>query len=127
MKKILFFIAIASFSTIGFTSCSEDDAVMEIPAPNPNPNVNQQLKIATDAPFIRDKNMYFKELGKGPVKFTTTSGSTTIADVVYYVDGVKINGNSYIHTTIANVKVQARRAGFVDSEIITIQFAQKPF
>jgi len=127
MKKILFFIAIASFSTIGFTSCSEDDAVMEIPTPNPNPNVNQQLKIATDAPYIEDKKMYFKELGKGPVKFTTTSGSNTIADVIYYVDGVKINGNTYTHTTIANVKVQARRAGFVDSEIITVQFAQKPF
>ena len=52
MKKILFFIAIASFSTIGFTSCSGDDAVVEIPTPNPNPNVNQQLKIATDAPYI---------------------------------------------------------------------------
>jgi len=127
MKKILFFIAIASFSTIGFTSCSEDDAVMEIPTPNPNPNVNQQLKIATDAAYIKDKNMYFKELGKGPVKFTTTSGSNTITDVVYYVDGVKINGSTYTHTTIANVKVQARRAGFVDSEIITVQFAQKPF
>ena len=127
MKKILFFIAIASFSTIGFTSCSGDDAVVEIPTPNPNPNVNQQLKIATDAPYIEDKNMYFKELGKGPVKFTTTSGSNTIADVVYYVDGVKINGNTYAHSTIANVKVQAKRAGFLDSETITVQFAQKPF
>ena len=127
MKKILFFIAIASFSTIGFNSCSEDDAVMEIPTPNPNPNVGQQLRVSTDATYIRDKNMYFKELGKGPVKFTTNSGTNTIADAVYYVDGVKINGNTYTHTTIANVKVQAKRAGFVDSEIITVQFAQKPF
>lgn len=127
MKKILFFIAIASFSTIGFTSCSEDDAVVEIPTPNPNPNVGQQLKVTANTTYIKEKNMYFKELDKGPVKFTTTSGSNTIADVVYYVDGVKINGDTYTHITIANVKVQARRAGFVDSEIITVQFAQKPF
>ena len=127
MKKILFFIAIASFSTIGFTSCSEDDAVVEIPNPNPNPNVGQQLKVSADAAYIKDKNLYFKELGKGPVKFTTMSGSNTVADATYYVDGVKINGNTYTHTTIANVKIQAKRAGFVDSEIITVQFAQKPF
>lgn len=127
MKKILFFIAIASFSTIGFTSCSGDDTVAEVPTPNQNPNVGQQLKVSTDAAYIKDKNMYFKELGKGPVKFTTTSGTNTIADAVYYVDGVKINGNTYTHTTIANVKVQAKRAGYGDSEIITIQFAQKPF
>ncbi len=126
MKKILFFIAIASFSTVGFTSCTQDDAVVEIPTPNPNPNVNEQLKITADATYIQDKNMYFSQLGK-PVKFTTTSGSNTIADVTYYVDGVKITGNTYAHTTIANVKVQAKRAGFVDSEFITVQFAQKPY
>lgn len=126
MKKILFFIAIASFSTIGFTSCSEDDAVMEIPTPNPNPNVGQQLKITSNATYIQEKNMYFSPLSM-PVKFTTTSGTNTIADAVYYVDGVKINGNTYTQTTISNVKVQAKRAGFVDSEFITVQFAQKPF
>ena len=126
MKKILFFIAIASFSTIGFTSCSEDDAVMEIPTPNPNPNVGQQLKVMSNATFIKDKNLYFSELGK-PVKFTTTSGSNTIDDATYYVDGIEINGDTYAHTTIANVKIQAKRAGFIDSEIITVQFAQKPF
>jgi len=126
MKKILFFIAIASFSTIGFTSCSGDDTVVEVPTPNPNPNVGEQLKVTSNATFIKDKNIYFSELGK-PVKFTTISGSNTIADAAYYVDGVKINGDTYAHTTIANVKVQAKRAGFIDSETITVQFAQKPF
>lgn len=126
MKKILFFIAIASFSTIGFTSCSEDEAVMEIPTPNPNPNVGQQLKVTANATYIQSKNMYYSPLNV-PVKFTTMSGSNTIVDAVYYVDGVKINGNTYAHSTIANVKVQAKRAGFLDSETITVQFAQKPF
>ena len=126
MKKILFFITIASFSTIGFTSCSGDDTVVEVPTPNPNPNVGQQLKVTSNATYIKDKNLYFSELNK-PVKFTTMSGSSTIADATYYVDGVKINGDTYTHTTIANVKVQAKRAGFVDSELITVQFAQKPF
>ncbi len=126
MKKILFFIAIASFSTIGFTSCSEDEAVMEIPTPNPNPNVGEQLKVTANATYIQSKNMYYSPLN-APVKFTTMRGSNTIADAVYYVDGVKINGNTYAHSTIANVKVQAKRAGFLDSETITVQFAQKPF
>lgn len=126
MKKILFFIAIASFSTIGFTSCSEDDAVVELPNPNQNPNIGEQLKITSNATYIEDKDVLFIKLGQS-VKFTTTSGTNTIADAIYYVDGVKINGNTYTHTTIANVKVQAKRAGFTDSEIITIQFAQKPF
>lgn len=126
MKKILFFIAIASFSTIGFTSCSGDDTVVEVPTPNPNPNVGQQLKVTSNGTYIKDKNLYFSELGK-PVKFTTTSGSNTIGDATYYIDGVKINGDTYAHTTIANVKVQAKRAGFIDSETITVQFGQKPF
>lgn len=126
MKKILFFIAIASFSTIGFTSCSGDDAVMEVPTPNKNPNVGEQLKVTSNATYIEDKNLYYSPLG-APVKFTTMSGTNTVADAIYYVDGVKINGNTYTHTTIANVKVQAKRAGFTDSDFITVQFAQKPF
>lgn len=126
MKKILFFIAITSFSTIGFTSCSGDDTVVEVPTPNQNPNVGEQLKVTTNATYIKEKNMYFSPLN-APVKFTTISGSNTIADATYYVDGVEINGDTYAHTTIANVKVQAKRAGFIDSEIITVQFAQKPF
>ena len=104
MKKLFYFIAIASISTLGFTSCSEDDPVMEIPAPNPNPNVGEQLKISSDATYIEDLDIFFIELGKS-VKFTTTSGSNTIDDV----------------------KVQAKRAGYIDSNILTIQFAQKPY
>lgn len=126
MKKLFYFIAIASISTLGFTSCSEDDPVMEIPAPNPNPNVGEQLKISSDATYIEDLDIFFIELGKS-VKFTTTSGSNTIDDVTYYVNEVEITGNTYTHTTIANVKVQAKRAGYVDSDILTIQFAQKPY
>lgn len=118
MKKILFFIAIASFSTIGFTSCSEDDAVMEIPTPNKNPNVGQQLVVTPSAKFI--------PLGQS-VTLKTYSGSTEIKDAIYYVEGREISGSTYMHTTIANVKIQAKRAGYLDSEVITVQFAQKPF
>ncbi|MBA5791642.1 hypothetical protein H1R17_10485 [Flavobacterium sp. xlx-214] len=126
MKKILFFIAISTFSAISFTSCSEDEPVMETPTPNPNPNVGAQLKISSDAKFIKEKNLLFVELGQ-KVTLTTTSGTTPINDVTYYVDGVKMDGNVYEHKTIANVKFQAKRAGFIDSEIITIQFAQHPY
>lgn len=126
MKKVFFFIAIASFSLFSLTSCSEDDAVMEIPAPNPNPNIEKQLTISSNASYNKDKDMYYSPLGM-EVTFTTTSGTTTIPDVVYYVDGVKITGNKYKHTTIAIVQVQARRAGYLDSNNIRVQFAQKPY
>lgn len=126
MKKILFFIAISTFSAISFTSCSEDEPVMETPTPNPNPNVGAQLKISSDAKFIEDKNLLFVELGQ-KVILKATSGTNTVSDATFYVDGVKISGNTYEHTTIANVKFQAKRAGFIDSEIITIQFAKSPY
>lgn len=126
MKKIFFFIAITSFSMFSFTSCSEDDAVMEIPVPNPNPNIEKQLTISTNVTYIKDKDMYFVPLGS-EVTFTTKNETNTIADAVYYVDGVKIPGNKYKHTSIATVQVQARRAGYLDSNIIKVQFAQKPY
>ena len=118
MKNIFFFIAIATFSTIGFTSCSGDDAVVEIPTPNPNPNVGQQLRIV--------HNGTFRTLGTQAM-FQAMSGTTPIADAVFYVDGKAISGKTYTQSTISNVKVQARRAGYIDSEFVTIQFAQKPY
>ncbi|WKW46741.1 hypothetical protein P3875_01330 [Myroides sp. JBRI-B21084] len=120
MKKILFFIAIVSFSTIGFTACSEDDTVMETPTANPNPNVSNQLVLKTNAANN------FVPLGQS-VMLSTTSNGTAITDVVYYVDGVKIPGNTYKHSTIANVKIQSKLAGYLDSNVVTVQFAQKPF
>jgi len=125
MKKIFFFIAITSLS-LGFTSCSEDDPVIEIPSPNPNPNIEKQLTITSTGSYNRDKDMYYSPIGM-EVTFTTKNGTTTIPDAVYYVDGVKIIGNKYKHTTIATVQVQARRAGYLDSNNIKVQFAQKPY
>src|SRR5690606_1762135 len=99
MKKILFFMAIVSFTSFGLVSCSEDDPIVEAPVPNPNPNVGKQLKVSSSATYIKDKDLLFSELGK-PVKFTTTSGSQTIADATYYVDGVEINSDTYSQSTI---------------------------
>lgn len=118
MKKIFFFIAIITFSTIGFTSCSGDDSVVEIPNPNPNPNVGEQLRIV--------HNGTFRPLGTQAM-FQAMSGSTQVTDAVFYVDGKAIPGSTYTQSTIGEVKVQARRAGYVDSEFVTIQFAQKPY
>lgn len=126
MKKILFFIAIASFSTIGFSSCSEDETVMEIPSPNVNPNVGEQLKVTANANYNAEKKRYEIQLG-GVVKFTTRSGSNVISDATYYADGIKIVGDTYTSKTISNTKIQAKRAGYVDSEYIIVQYAQKPF
>lgn len=118
MKKIFFFIAIATFSTIGFSSCSEDDPVMEAPKANPNPNVGEQLRIV--------HNGSFRPLGTQAI-FQAMSGSTQITDATFYVDGKAIPGKTYTQSTISEIKVQARRAGYIDSEIVTIQFAQNPY
>jgi len=118
MKKILFFIVIATFSTIGFNSCSGDDSVVEIPTPNPNPNVGEQLRIV--------HNGTFRPLGTQAM-FQAMSGTTPVTDAVFYVDGKALPGSTYSQTTIGEVKVQARRAGYVDSEFVIIQFAQKPY
>ncbi|HLV51938.1 MAG TPA: hypothetical protein VKY44_08290 [Flavobacterium sp.] len=118
MKKILFFMAIVSFTSFGLVSCSEDDPVVEAPVPNPNPNVGEQLRIV--------HNGKFRLLGSEAI-FEAMSGTTQIQDAVFYVDGKEIPGNKYSQSTIGEVKVQARRAGYVDSEFVTIQFAQKPY
>lgn len=118
MKKILLFIAIVSFTSFGMISCSEDDPVLEDPVPNPNPNIETQLKIT--------HNGSFRLLGSEAI-FVAMSGATQIQDATFYVDGKEILGNRYSQSTIGEVKVQARRAGYIDSEFVTIQFAQKPY
>ncbi len=118
MKKIFFFIAITTFSSIGFISCSGDDYVAEVPTPNPNPNIGEQLRIV--------HNGAFRPLGTQAI-FTAMNGSTEITDATFYVDGNAIPGKTYSQSTIGEVKVQARRAGYTDSEFVTIQFAQKPY
>lgn len=118
MKKLFYFIAIASVSTIGFTSCSEDDPIMELPTPNQNPNITVALKLTPSDTFI--------ELGN-EVTLKSFVGNTEIKDATYYVDGVAIEGDTYDHGSIANVEIQAKRAGYLDSNIVTVQFAQKPY
>lgn len=118
MKKILFFIAIVSFTSFGVVSCSEDDPVLEAPVPNPNPNIGEQLTIT--------HNGKFRPLGTEAI-FEAKSGTTSIPDATFYVDGKALPGNRYSQSTIGEVQVQARRAGYTDSEFVTIQFAQNPY
>ena len=126
MKKILFFIAIASFSTFGFTSCSEDDAVMEIPTPNPNPNVGQQLKVSTDATYIESKNLFFCKMGD-TLRLKAFSGTMEVTDATFFVDDIAIDSTKYVQYSISEILVHARRAGYIDSEKIRVQIAQKPY
>lgn len=118
MNKFFFYIAVVAFSTIGFTSCSGDDTLMEIPTPNPNPNVGHQLTIV--------HNGAFRPLGTQAI-FKAMIDSIEITNAVFYVDGRVIPGKTYSQSTIGEVQVQARRAGYADSEFVTIQFAQKPY
>lgn len=115
MKKILFFIAITSFSSLGITSCSDDETVMEVPNPNPNPNISKQLVVVSDKTKA-DVN--------SPVTFTATAAGTTVSDAIFYVDGLAIKGNIYVKTTIGTIKVQAKRAGNLDSDFISVRFDQ---
>lgn len=117
MKKILFFIAITSFCSFAMNSCSDDETVMEKPEPNPNPNIGSRLALKSD------KDSLYVD---SPVKFTATASGTEIKDATFFVDGEPISGNSYIKTTIGNIKVQAKRAGYLDSEFITVRFDQDP-
>jgi len=127
MKKLFYFIAIASISTLGFTSCSEDEPVVEIPTPNQNPNKGEALKLEPTGNNVTKlpNGKYYVKLGDA-VTLKATSGTTAIADATFYVDGVKITGDSYNHGSIADVEIQAKRAGYLDSNTIIVQFAQKP-
>lgn len=118
MRKILFFFAVVSFGSLGMVACSEDDPVLEAPVPNPNPNVGKQLRIV--------HNGDFRTLGSKAI-FNAYSNSLPISDAYFYVDGELIMGNEYTQNTIGEVQVQARRAGYEDSEIVTIQFAKEPY
>ena len=113
MKKLFFFIAIATFSTIGLTSCSEDDPVVEIPLPNENPNISKKLMITANASFIK--------LGD-TLRLKATVDSIEVKDATFYVDDVAIDSTKYVQNTISEVMVHARRAGYLDSEKIKIQF-----
>ena len=126
MKKILFFVAIVSFTSFGLVSCSEDDPVMETPTANPNPNVGKQLKLVPNATFIKLGNK---------VTFKAMSGSNEVIDATFYVNGEPIKGKEYQLLSedkspkpiIGEVKAHTRRAGYEDSEVVTIQFAQQPY
>lgn len=118
MKKLFYFIAIASVSTLGFTSCSEDEPVMEVPTPNENPNLKEKLVVIPNSTFIK--------LGD-TLRLKATSGNTEIKDAVFYVDDIAIDSTKYVQYTISEVMVHARRSGYIDSDKIKIQIAQKPF
>lgn len=118
MRKILFFFAVVSFGSLGMVACSEDDPVLEAPVPNPNPNEGKQLRIV--------HNGDFRTLGSTAI-FTAFSDSTPIPDAYFYVDGEPITGSQYTQSTIGEIEVQARRAGYVDSEFVIIQFAKEPY
>lgn len=115
MKKILFFIAITSFCSLGMASCSDDEPVIEKPEPNPNPNIGSQLTLKSDKDTLHVNTQ---------VKFTVKSSGTDIKDATLFVDGEPINGDSYVKTTIGTIKVQAKRAGYLDSELISVYFYQ---
>lgn len=115
MKKILFFIAITSFCSLGMASCSDDETVMEKPEPNPNPNIGSQLTLKSDKDTLHVNTA---------VKFTAKASGTEIKDATFFVDGEPIKGSTYTKKTIGTIKVQAKRAGYLDSEFISVYFYQ---
>ena len=125
MKKLLYIFAIATFSTVGFTSCSEDDPIMEIPNPNPNPNVSNSLEVTCNFTYNKTTGIYYGYTNT-PITFTAKSNGATISDATFLVDGVEIQGGTYSKKTIGNIKVYAKRAGYLDSNVINVRFDQDP-
>lgn len=132
MKKFLYIIAIASFANLSLTSCSEDDTVMEIPSPNPNPNISTQLNISTSSTTSYTGSS---------VTISATAGATVIGDATIYINDVEIpntstyikddlsitrTGNQYhiVKNTIGNIKVYAKRAGYLDSNSVDILYSK---
>jgi len=134
MKKFLYIIAIASFVNLSLTSCSEDDTVMELPNPNPNPNIETQLNISTSS-----ESAYTGS----PVIISATAGGNAVGDATIYINDVVIpNVNNYskddlavtrtgdmyiiVKKTIGTIKVYAKRAGYIDSNSLSILYKQNP-
>ena len=117
MKKIFLLAIVGSMGLFATTACSSDDEVpFEELTPNPNPNKGEQLKVVPSKQKLKVNTN---------VTFTTKSGSTTISDPIYYIDGEPTSSNTYTQKTIGTIEVQARRAGYQDSEVITIEFVQE--
>ena len=118
MRKILFFFAIVSFGSLGMVACSEDDPVVEAPVPNPNPNVGKKLSLV--------HNGDFRLLG-GEAIFMAEYDSMPVPNATFYVDGEPILGNRYTQSTIGEIEVHARKAGYEDSEVVKNKFAKQPY
>lgn len=103
MKKILVSLSLIVLVTLG-TSCSSDD--------NSNPK-----EITNEKTLVLSASAYSIQVGK-EVAFTTTDGTSSV-DAQVYLANEPIH-NSMVFNTVGKFEIIAKKTGYTDSNVITI-------
>ena len=106
MKKLFMFLAVAGLATFG-ASCSSDDS-------------------KNDDPVKKDLVLSGKtDVKEGDaVTFTVKVGDKAETGTDLYVDGVKA-ANPHTFSKVGEYKVQAKKNGFNDSNVLTVKVSEK--
>ncbi len=103
MKKLFMFLAVAGLATFGTSCSSSDDS-------NP-PVAEKQLTLTATPATVR--------VGESVVFAVTVDGKTE-ADAKLSIDGKEVSGLTQKFDKVGTYKVQAKKAGFIDSTVATV-------
>lgn len=106
MKKLFMFLAVAGLATFG-ASCSSDD--------NKNDDPKQKDLVLSGKTDVKEGDA---------VTFTVKVGDKAEAGTDLYVAGEKVS-NPYTFTKKGEFKVQAKKNGFNDSNVLTVKVSDK--
>lgn len=102
MKKLFMFLAVAGMATFG-VSCSSDDG-----GSDPDP---KELKLSADKTTIEEGDS---------VTFTVSESGADL-----YIEGTKVSGLTHTFDTKGDYKVQAKKEGFADSNVVTVKVTEE--
>ncbi|MGQ8868273.1 hypothetical protein [Myroides sp. TSA_177.3] len=106
MKKLFMFLAVAGLATFG-ASCSSDDSKNDDP--------KQKDLVLSGKTDVKEGDA---------VTFTVKVGDKAEAGTDLYVAGEKVS-NPYTFTKKGEYKVQAKKNGFNDSNVLTVKVSEK--
>ena len=106
MKKLFMFLAVAGLATFG-ASCSSDD--------NKNDDPKQKDLVLSGKTEVKVDEA---------VTFTVKVGDKAEAGTDLYVGGEKVS-NPYTFTKVGEFKVQAKKKGFNDSNVLTVKVSDE--
>lgn len=106
MKKLFMFLAVAGLATFG-ASCSSDDSKNDDP--------KQKDLVLSGKTDVKEGDA---------VTFTVKVGDKAEAGTDLYVAGEKVS-NPYTFTKKGEFKVQAKKNGFNDSNVLTVKVSEK--